>query len=817
MNTTYYYRVRATNSVLGASGNSNVASATIIAAPSAPSDLTATAATNALQINLTWTDNSTNEDGFIVERSPNGTDTWTQIGAPAANTTSFNDTSAALTVGTTYFYRVRAVSNTFGMSDNSNVASATTASAPAAPTLLAATSESASLQIDLNWIDNANNETSYVVERSPDGTSNWTQIGVLGINANRFSDSSAALVSNTTYYYRVRAVSNTLGESANSNVASATTAPAPNAPSNLVATPAVSAIEIDLAWTDNSNNENSFIVERSPNGSDGWTQIGTPAANSTSFSDTDGSLVTNTQYFYRIRAISNVLGASSSSNIAQATTTGAPAAPGNLVAAASPSIVQISLTWTDNSYNENGFIVERSLNGTSGWTPIGVPPANATSFTDPGNLSAGVTYYYRIRAIDDFGSSANSNVASATAASAPAAPTNLVATPSIGGLQIDLTWADNSGNESGFVVERSPNGADTWTVVGTPAANATSFSDSTGLTAGASYFYRVHATNTFGSSGNSNVATATTATTPNAPSDLMATALTSSLEIDLTWTDNADNETGFIVERSPNGVDTWSQVGAPGANATSFSDTSNLSAGTTYYYRVRALGTLGPSTNSNIASATTPATPVAPSNLVATSLSGSLEIDLTWTDNADNETGFIVERSLNGINTWAPVGTPAANTTSFSDTTNLSPGVTYYYRIRATDDFGSSSNSNIASATSASRPPRRAASPQSLSPVFLRSTFPGRTTRTTKRASLSNVRPTARIPGRKSAHRRPTRRASATPRASRKQPAITIAFEPSMILVHPPTPTSLLRPARPSPPLQAIWPPRRRPTRCKSI
>lgn len=58
------------------------------------------------QIDLIWTDNSTGETGFIIERSADSGGTWTEIGRVGANVTSYNDTT--VTEGTTYTYRVRA-------------------------------------------------------------------------------------------------------------------------------------------------------------------------------------------------------------------------------------------------------------------------------------------------------------------------------------------------------------------------------------------------------------------------------------------------------------------------------------------------------------------------------------------------------------------------------------------------------------------------------------------------------------------------------------------------------------------------------------
>ncbi len=89
--------------------------------PAAPTALTALPA-SAIQINLTWTDNSTNELGFEIWRSTDGT-TYTNINTSPAGSTSYSD--ASLAVNTTYYYKVRAI-NTAGNSAYTNVAGATT-------------------------------------------------------------------------------------------------------------------------------------------------------------------------------------------------------------------------------------------------------------------------------------------------------------------------------------------------------------------------------------------------------------------------------------------------------------------------------------------------------------------------------------------------------------------------------------------------------------------------------------------------------------------------------------------------------------------
>jgi subtilisin family serine protease len=182
---------------------------------------------------------------------------------------------------------------------------------------------------------------------------------------------------------------------------------------------------------------------------------------------------------------------------------------------------------------------------------------------------------------------------------------------------------------------------------------------------------------------------------PAAPSGLSATAVSSS-QINLTWHDNASNESSFQIERSSDGS-FYTLIATVGANVTTYSDTG-LPASTTYYYRVRASNAAGYSAYTEPASATTQAAPTIPdppSNLSAEAVSRS-QINLSWVDNSDNETGFKIERSTNGTK-FSLIATVGANVTSYSNT-GLKRNTTYWYRVRAYNDAGDSAYSNTASA-----------------------------------------------------------------------------------------------------------------------
>lgn len=191
----------------------------------------------------------------------------------------------------------------------------------------------------------------------------------------------------------------------------AVTGQAPEAPREPQAV-AVGPDRIDLSWTDFSDNETSYRVERKAGLAGSWAEItGGLSADSASFSDT--SLAPDTTYYYRIQAV-NTEGASSYSPQIFARTEPAPlpASPTGLTATAG-GVGALVLSWSDVA-NEASYRIERreGLQGT--WIDLGVSlPADQTSYTDS-HLPSGTLYSYRVSAVNTTGSSAPSGVATAT-------------------------------------------------------------------------------------------------------------------------------------------------------------------------------------------------------------------------------------------------------------------------------------------------------------------------------------------------------------------------------------------------------------------
>ncbi|WP_333155762.1 fibronectin type III domain-containing protein, partial [Microcoleus sp. SVA1_A1] len=259
-----------------------------------------------------------------------------------------------------------------------------------------------------------------------------------------------------------------------------------------------------------------------------------------------------------------------------------------------------------------------------------------------------------------------------------------------GANQIIVSWVDNSTAEQALQLWRY-SAVDGYVLLAS-APNITSHVDNSAYAQGVQYQYFVRAVYENGLYHDGVSVYTLTDYIPTPPTSFAAAAVSSS-QINLAWTNTAANAQYFDILRSGDGVN-YGLVTTLGSSATSFTDTG-LASNTIYYYKVQVRSRFYSSQSGAIA-ATTFGPPAAPSNLTASSNSPT-QVNLSWSDNSNNETGFHLQRRAGSGNYDWFLDLPA-NTTSYVNT-GLSAGVTYTYKILAGNAVGVSAFSNEASAT----------------------------------------------------------------------------------------------------------------------
>ena len=190
--------------------------------------------------------------------------------------------------------------------------------------------------------------------------------------------------------------------------------------------------------------------------------------------------------------------------------------------------------------------------------------------------------------------------------------------------------------------------------------------------------------------------------TPTLTNPAVGTITTTSAQASVTLS-NVDSNVTLYWDTVDQGTGTWSNTSSLGAQVVGpvSGNLTGLVGDTRYFYRFQAINTAAdPDTvawSPDATSFATALTGIAPTVPQATTFSKT-EIDVSWTDVFNTETGFVIERSPNGTDSWAQVGTAAANTGFFNDG-ELFPGTTYFYRVSAQNGAGLSDPSAVVSAT----------------------------------------------------------------------------------------------------------------------
>ncbi|NQT34315.1 hypothetical protein HQ587_03925 [bacterium] len=626
------------------------------------------------EIELTWIDNSSGVASFKIYRSTDGS-TWDAPVEIDAGGTKFND--VGLSEGTTYHYQIKAVVSGTESAASMPVSAMTMPIAPTGFVLSGLSSSS----IELSWGDESDVEDGYLLQRKLNADAEFGTSIELSANVTTYEDTD--IEADMTYNYRLRA---TLGE-ISSEWSDIITVSVVMGPSDLSAA-VVSDSEIELAWSDNSNIETGFCLERKVDGSAEWLTAATPATNSTSYNDTD--LDEATSYSYRIIAVYEA-GEADTTNEAGATTY--PNAPSELTALleeGDPTIV--NLTWVDNSSAELQFELQRKMEGDIQFRSIAHPSVDATSYMDR-NLETNQTFYYRIRTVAEGNNYSvwSEEVGITTTDLTPAAPSNLEAM-AISYHEIALTWVDNADNEETFELERSTERYGEYTIIATLPADARQYNDDE-LEALTTYYYKIRAFNEHGYSLYSLIVNVTTLEGPPTTPENLSVLNYGYNYVRLIWTDAENNEAGFIFERSLSSDDGWMVIDTLGPDTAEFLDRDNIEPLTTYFYRMLAYNWVGRSDYSNVVNVTTiQGPPAAPTNLRQEHASLD-SIVIGWDDNADDELGFHVMKRTPPSREFILVAQVDADVERYMDW-DIDPDATYGYLVRAYSDFGESGWSN---------------------------------------------------------------------------------------------------------------------------
>ena len=669
--TSYSVEVRA-ESAVGVGTASAPVSGTPLAVPGAPTISSLAASNGAITVEFTP---GFNGGGTITSYEYQlNSGSWVTV--PGASSPL---QITGLAAGTTYAVALRAV-NSAGPGAASAPASATTPSAPGAPTITAATGSDRAARV--TFVPGANGGSpilGYEYQTSAAGA--WT--AVPGAQSPVLI---SGLTNGTTYAVRIRAI-NALGTGPSSSAVSVTPVTVPGAPAIVGDTVAGTDMTLNAAFTAPASNGGSAITtyEYSTDAGATWrartdgSGVASPLVITVLSSDGTTPLTNGETYSVELRAV-NAVGAGAASAVATGISTAAPSKPSIITVTASSEALAVSFT-TGSNGGSAITAYEYSIDHGASWTSTG---SLSSSFVI-GDLTNGTTYPVQVRAVNAVGTGAASAVVSGTPAGVPGQA-------SIGGvvrsdqtLTTTVSVASNGGSPI-TAWQYSTDGGATWfTAPGTSSPLTLTVISSNGTTRlanGTGYALQVRAKNALGTGPASATTIVAPASAPAAPSIAVTAGNTSATVAFVLSTDGGSPVTQL--EYSLDGGASWTVAGTLASPFT----ISGLTNGTTYGVRLRADNAIGAGTASVVASTTPRTVPGAPGSVVAVSNTSSA--DVSWAAPADNGGAAITGYTASAYTT--STGTTPLSSCISTGTSCTIPGLTngsvYYVEVVATNIAG---------------------------------------------------------------------------------------------------------------------------------
>ena len=698
-NTLYHFRVVAVNSG-GTTNGSDLTFTTSAAAPTATTNAATGITTTGATLNGTVNANNASTTvtfQYGLTTSYGSTASATQSPVSGTSNTSVSASITGLTPNTLYHFRVVAV-NTGGTTNGSDLTFTTTAVGGPSATTNAASGVTTT-GATLNGTVNANNASTtvtfqYGLTTSYGSTASATQSPVSGTSNTSVSASITGLTSNTFYHFRVVAV-NTGGTTNGSDLTFKTNISGKatllvddddNVPDvrSYYTDALISLGKTYVVWDTANSDKEPDVTSLAGYGVVIWFTgdeflhgvVGPGTAGATalgSWLDGGGCFLLSSQDYYYVRGkttfASSYLGLDNASEAVQGTVTGV----GSVFSGLGPYTLSYPFSNFSDLIRPDA-TAETAFNGNIGSAAVykdsGVYRTAYLGFP----IEAIATPSERAKVIDTFLNWCSSAVA------VPAAPTGVNASKGTYAEKVQVSWTSSTGATSYQVYRNTSNSSSGASLLGSPSASPY---DDTSATAGTTYWYFIKACNTAGCSGFSSSDSGYRAIL--APTGVSASDGTYTDKVQVSWNASSGATYYEVYRNTSNSSSGASPLGSPSASP--YDDMSGT-AGTTYWYFIKACNTAGCSGFSSSDSGYRNQGPLTPSNFRMINTTQT-SITIGW-DNVSDENGYKIYKWSYSNNVWdfyylTSVG---IDLTSYTEVNLPKDSGNHFYKVSAYNSFG---------------------------------------------------------------------------------------------------------------------------------
>ena len=587
--------------------------------------------------------------------------------AEVTDATSYIDKDVK--TGTTYYYLIRAV---YADSSTSEYSDYETGCALGQPEISYIRSESSKLlQIVWEKVDGAE---GYLIYRKNTSTGAYEQVGkVTSGSTVSYSDSVSA--NNKNYYYKVRAYNTNNGKQGVGKYSEVKSAKSLAKPT-ITGVIAKNETTLEISWKKVAGAD-GYVISRSTKKDTGFKKIATVSGgNMTSYKD--ANVKKSSTYYYKVRAYSKssgITGYSKYSLIVSGRTVGQT----KITSVVSSNVTALKVSWKKVS-DAYGYRVKRSTSKNGTYKVIKtVNSKNTTSYTDK-SVKTGTTYYYKIETIIKNNGETGYSGDSAAVSGKTVARTKINYVVPTGSTSMEINWKEVSG-AYGYRIKRSTSKNGTYKIVATVTGKSNTTYKDTKLIEGKTYFYKVETINkVHGKKGYSGGSPAISGKTLKKTSVTGAKA-ENSTSISLTWK-KVSGVTGYQIYRSTRKNSGFVEVATvKGAGTVTYKDTG-LSAGETYYYKVRAYKSGSKKTAVGSCSAVQKTWTLKKAVITGVSGTSGEKVSLSW-DKVSNASGYAIYRSTQSDTGFKKIGSVSSGSTVTYTDKSVEEGTVYYYRVVA--------------------------------------------------------------------------------------------------------------------------------------